>query len=117
MKISQGTVLYGKEKTVWEDEEVTYQGCIGDVHFAIDNDDLDVVFFTTEELEKYFHLPKEQWVPSLYEKYWTIEAYSEDGVTKYTWDFSNFDNSCLNNGMVWKTKEEALEFIRRGRGI
>lgn len=111
MTIKKGTKLKGKEG--WED--ATYQGNVGDVHFVIDEDGYSLSF-STKELQENYELPKEQWVPEKWEKYWTIFPSEKDGVFCDSWTGNRWNKAILANGFVYKTREEALDAVKRARG-
>lgn len=111
LEISQGTKLKGKNR--WLD--ATYQGNIGDVHFVVDEEGTAFIR-STQELQERYELPKEQWVPAIWGKYWTIVTAEEDGVMWFIWAGSAWDKQVLANGFVYKTREEALEAAKRARG-
>lgn len=111
MTIKKGTVLKGKEG--WLD--ATYQGNVGDVHFVVS--EVGTAFiFSTKELQENYELPKEQWVPEIGEEYWTIYPAAKDGVNWLIWCDDAGDNARLENGLAFKTREEALEAVKRARG-
>lgn len=111
MTIKKGTVLKGKEG--WLD--ATYQGNVGDVHFVVSEVGTAFVL-STKELQENYELPKEQWMPEKGEEYWTILAGEKEGVFCVTWGCYSLEKQALANGLVFKTREEALDAVKRARG-
>lgn len=111
MIIKKGAVLKGKD--VWDD--ATYQGNIGNVHFVVTEKGV-ALLFSTKQLQENYELPKEQWVPAKGDKCWIILAQGEDGIGWIIWAGSAWDKAMLANGLAFKTREEALEAVKRARG-
>lgn len=62
-------------------------------------------WYTREELEKYFNLPKEEWIPKDDENYFGI---ANNGVVfKAIWANDKIDNARKSFLGIYKTKEEA----------
>lgn len=57
-----------------------------------------------------------KWIPKYGEKYWVIYSCNKDGIIEYTNSDDHLDKNSINNGLYWRTKEEAKEAVRRARG-
>ena len=111
MTIKQGAVLKGKDGGY----DATYQGNVGDAHFVVDKEGIAFVY-STQELQERYELPKEQWVPEKGDTCWIILAQGEDGIGWIIWAGSEWDKAMLANGLAFKTREEALDAVKRVRG-
>lgn len=111
MTIKKGTVLKGKDGY----SAATYQGNIGDVHFVVSEVGTAFVL-STKYLQEAYELPKEQWVPENGEKYWTIFPEEKNCVDWFVWYDDEWGKRRLANGFVYKTREEALDAVKRARG-
>lgn len=68
-------------------------------------------WYTKQELEKYFDLPKEIYKPKQGETYSYIGTFGE--VNDSTWSDDYTDNSRYNAGNCYKTQQEALVAAER----
>lgn len=54
-----------------------------------------------------------KWKPKFEDMYWCVDFYEEEGVCDNVWFNDTCDNNLYNNGVVYKTKEEAEEAYQR----
>ena len=53
------------------------------------------------------------WKPNQNENYWSIDFSQPDYVRKYQWVNDSVDNGFFKNGVIFKTKKEAVETAKK----
>ena len=54
-----------------------------------------------------------RWKPSLGEYYWTVDFGSPSLVYRHLWNNDSVDNMHFKNGVVFKTKKEAVKVAKK----
>jgi hypothetical protein len=73
--------------------------------------------YTLSELQKYFEIPEEKWVPEIRERYYYASVDTRDYYYESCWSDDDVDQIRLQRNLVFKTKEEAIARAKQLLGI
>lgn len=68
-------------------------------------------WYTKQQIEKHYDLPKEKWKPEYREQYWYVGNIGK--VFREVWDDAFKDQALYNIGNCYRTEAEALEAAER----
>lgn len=84
---------------------------LGDIH---NNYNSVYGWYTKYEIENNFEIPEEKWVPKEEDKYYYPKPeYAELYSHTYFYNNNKYDEYRLENGLCFKTKEEAIACAKK----